>query len=64
MSIFGLAMGEATEHEFGRQIERIASEREAAERDGATAASGPAAASAAEEAPGRDPLAGAPQPGE
>jgi DNA-binding transcriptional MerR regulator len=31
VAIFGLAMGEATEREFGRQVERIAAEREVAE---------------------------------
>lgn len=33
VAIFGLAMNEATEHEFGRQIERIAKEREALEAE-------------------------------
>jgi DNA-binding transcriptional MerR regulator len=35
VAIFGLAMGEATEREFGRQVERIAAEREVAEADAA-----------------------------
>ncbi len=49
VSIFGLAMGEATEREFGRQVERIATEREALEAaeaadSGSSAANGEAAA--------------------
>ena len=40
VAIFGLAMGEATEREFGRQVERIAAEREELERaEGETATS-------------------------
>jgi DNA-binding transcriptional MerR regulator len=40
VAIFGLAMGDATEREFGRQVQRIATERELAEREAAAAAGG------------------------
>jgi DNA-binding transcriptional MerR regulator len=54
VSIFGLAMGEATEREFGRQIERIATEREALEARVAAeaAAAGAEGTSAGEAADG------------
>jgi DNA-binding transcriptional MerR regulator len=54
VTIFGLAMGEATEREFGRQIERIAKERETAE------AGSPAAEPASEDREASEPPA-APQ---
>ncbi|MDT7582449.1 MAG: hypothetical protein QOK35_3800 [Pseudonocardiales bacterium] len=43
VAIFGMAMSSAVEREFGRTVERIANEREAAERSAAAAASAPSA---------------------
>jgi DNA-binding transcriptional MerR regulator len=52
VAIFGLAMGEATEREFGRQVERIAKEREAMEREAGGGADGSAGAELAADAEG------------
>ena len=55
VAIFGLAMGEATEREFGRQVELIGQQREALEAQAAAGGNADGAAPAGEPADGAAP---------